>query len=279
MTEPRLPEGLADEASLELVREELRALDGDAGPARPLPAAALDALAASAVERAFPVALTPGARRSAPRWAVVAAVLACTGAAAAFVAGQRLAPRPAAPAAVPSSAAPAEPARGPGATRSPDARALPAPSVEDARAASPAPPPEPAAAPVASELAPPPEDLLRAANQLRQQGRWREAERAYGRVMERYPGTATAYVARVAAASLRLDHLGDPAGALALYRGALAGGALGEEALLGTARCHRALGDRASEAATLRRLLAAHPRSLLAAQASARLAELEGRTQ
>ena len=95
--------------------------------------------------------------------------------------------------------------------------------------------------------------------------------------MERYPGTATAYVARVAAASLRLDHLGDPAGALALYRGALAGGALGEEALLGTARCHRALGDRASEAATLRRLLAAHPRSLLAAQASARLAELEGR--
>ncbi len=277
MTEPRHPEGRADEASLELAREELRALDGDAGPARHLPAAALEALAASAVERAFPVALAPGARRSAPRWAMAAAVLACTSAAAAFVAGQRLAPRPAAPAVVPSSAAPVEPVRGPGAARGPDHRALPVPSVEDARAASSAPPPEPAAAPLASELAPPPEDLLRAANQLRQQGRWREAERAYGRVMERYPGTATAYVARVAAASLRLDHLGDPAGALALYRGALAGGALGEEALLGTARCHRALGDRASEAATLRRLLAAHPRSLLAAQASARLAELEGR--
>lgn len=278
MTEPRHREGRADEAGLELARAELRALDDDAGPARPLPAAALEALAASAVERAFPVAPAPGARRSAPRWAVAAAVLACTSAAAAFVAGQRLAPRTAEPAAVPSSAAPAAPARALDPARGPGARALPAPSVEDARAARPAPSTEPRAAPLASELAPPPEDLLRTANQLRQQGRWREAERAYGRVMERYPGTATAYVARVAAASLRLDHLGDPAGALALYRGALAGGALGEEALLGMARCHRALGDRANEAATLRRFLAAHPRSLLAAQASARLAELEGRT-
>lgn len=81
---------------------------------------------------------------------------------------------------------------------------------------------------------------------------------------------------RVCVAELR-DHLGDPAGALRLYRAAGASGALTAEALFGAARCHGALGDAASEAASLRQLVASNPGSLHRRRAEERLRELSAR--
>jgi hypothetical protein len=79
----------------------------------------------------------------------------------------------------------------------------------------------------------------------------------------------------VAAADLHLDPLHDPAGALRLYQRARSGsGALREQVLWGIARSRRALGDR-EERSALRDYLAAFPSGLFAAQASARLAELD----
>ena len=54
------------------------------------------------------------------------------------------------------------------------------------------------------------------------------------------------YAATVALASLRLEHLGNPRGALALYESALSarpGGALPAQAEAGAARCRRVLGN------------------------------------
>jgi hypothetical protein len=95
--------------------------------------------------------------------------------------------------------------------------------------------------------------------------------------MREHPRSPEAYTARVAAAALHLEHLGDPRGALSLYQAALAGGgsgALSEEARWGIAACNRALGDRAAEASALRAFVAAHPHSLMLPHAQRRLEEL-----
>ncbi|MBX3245959.1 MAG: hypothetical protein KF901_02115 [Myxococcales bacterium] len=120
------------------------------------------------------------------------------------------------------------------------------------------------------------DDLLRRANALRSQRRWAEAERAYVEVTSAHSSTHAAYVARVAAAALRLEHLGDPAGAARLYRAAIAhGGGLDAEARHGLARAYARLGRRAEEADTLRGLLHRHPSSPFASAARSRLAALE----
>ncbi|MBC8133850.1 MAG: tetratricopeptide repeat protein [Deltaproteobacteria bacterium] len=119
-----------------------------------------------------------------------------------------------------------------------------------------------------------PADLLQNANALRAQSRWRDAERVYRQVAALTPGSDDAYAAAVAAASLRLDHLGDAAGALPLYRGVLRShptGALAEEVRWGIAEAYHALGHSDLEADALRAFLAAHPQSLLKAAAQARL--------
>ncbi|MCU0671758.1 MAG: hypothetical protein MUE69_03080 [Myxococcota bacterium] len=120
------------------------------------------------------------------------------------------------------------------------------------------------------------DDLLRRANALRGAGSYREAERTYLEVTSAHPSTHAAYVARVAAAALRLEHLGDPGGAVRLYRSAIAhGGALDAEARAGLARAFARLGRDIDEAEAWRGLLARHPSSPFAGRARSRLAELE----
>jgi tetratricopeptide (TPR) repeat protein len=244
-------------------------LDGADGPALRLSAADADALVARIVGRAWPEPMVTARLRS--RWLLVAAVLGLTGIAAGWVAVKHpsrplAAAAPAAPAPPPITlAAPKRPAAPEVATAAP-----PSPSITAAPRTRPATPAQSAEAAA---------DLLRDANQLRGQGRWQDAEQAYTRVLGAFPGTAQAYVATLSAASLRLEHLGDPAGALRLYQSVRSGGALAEEAELGVARCYRALGDPTSEAQALRRFLASRPGSLLREQAEQRLQQLTGATQ
>lgn len=133
--------------------------------------------------------------------------------------------------------------------------------------------------PAPAEIAPAtPEDLMKQANEQRRARRWPAAEALYQRVMTEHPGTSAAYVAAIAAASIRLDHLGDPRGALALYRSALRRGpdrALAEEARWGVAEAHRALGNAARERRALEELTRAHPGSPLVPRAEARLRALD----
>ena len=122
------------------------------------------------------------------------------------------------------------------------------------------------------------EDLLRTANRLRADKQWSEATRTYEKVLERYGRSGQAYPAMVSAASLRLNRLSDPAGALRLYERALAArptGALAEEALFGQARAYRDLGRTDDERSALRRFISNYPSSWRADDARQRLQELE----
>jgi len=117
-------------------------------------------------------------------------------------------------------------------------------------------------------------DELSAANALRRQSRWQAAEAAYRSIAARYLRTQEATVAQLAAAELRLDHLGDAAGALRLYQAVPRSNALGVEALFGVSRAYRTLGNSAAESAALRSLLDAYPTSLQADGARTRLQQL-----
>jgi tetratricopeptide (TPR) repeat protein len=119
-----------------------------------------------------------------------------------------------------------------------------------------------------------PEDLLIEGNRLRAEKRWAKADEVYTRAFQSAPASQAAYVARVASAAVRLEHLDDAAGALARYRSALRhvpDGALSEEILFGIADAYRALGKPEKEREALEEFLAAHPSSPLSKQAQARL--------
>jgi tetratricopeptide repeat protein len=119
------------------------------------------------------------------------------------------------------------------------------------------------------------EDLLAKANTLRRSSKWREAESVYLEVAERFPKSGSAYVALVAAASLRLEHLDDPAGALALLaRAAKKSGPLDAEILWHQSRAHRQRGDAQREFRALERMLKEHPGSPFTEAAEDRLREL-----
>jgi len=252
----------------------LEPLDAAPGPSLRLSSQAADELADRIVSRALPRGGTR--RRSSSRWLLPAAIVTATAAAAA---GTWVMVRPArvpkhsppASAVAPAAVAPLPSGNRGGVVRARPAHDVPLPepssSVRSRQRAAPAPPPD-----ASDERA---ADPLREANQLRGQGHWADAERAYSQVMRSRPGSAQAYVATLAAASLRLEHLGDPRGALRLYESALQGGSLNVEAALGVARCHRALGNRAAEAEALRRALAAGAAGLLRRQAEQRLRDLE----
>jgi len=248
----------------------LPAIDDTPGPALPLPASRGEALARAAARRAvkrrgFAFALQVAA----------SALLAfgLVGGAAAAVATYlwREAPSGSAGAPARDRDAPAPAARraktiAPQQEPAPLAVAAPEPQPEATPAVTPN--PEARYAPSASR------DLLRRANRLRQRAAWREAERLYAAVARSASDPGDAYAASVAAASLRLEQLGQPRSALALYHDALRKrprGALAEEVRHGIAECHRALGDARAEARALRELLAAHPSTLLRERAQVRL--------
>jgi tetratricopeptide (TPR) repeat protein len=123
------------------------------------------------------------------------------------------------------------------------------------------------------------EDLLLVANKLRAQRKWSAAEQTYRRVCTLYPNSASAYVASIAAGSIRLEHLADPRGALDAYSKALAvnpRGALDIEARLGLARSWQQLGDRDREIAALRTLLQKHASGPMVQRARERLEAIAG---
>ena len=123
-----------------------------------------------------------------------------------------------------------------------------------------------------------PRDLLREANALRGQGAFPAAERLYLRVVREHPRSSTAYVAKVAAASLRLERLNNPRGALSLFRAALRdnpSGSLAQEVRRGIALATRRTGQRDAEQRALRDFLAHHGSTPFAATARTRLGELE----
>jgi hypothetical protein len=131
-----------------------------------------------------------------------------------------------------------------------------------------------AAAPAAPVKRTGPEEMLRKANDLRAKHHWLDATQLYEQTMRAFPDRAEAYSASVAAALLRLDHLGDPRGALRLFSSAVRArpeGALSEEARWGRIESYRALGDRSSETTSLREFVSLYPNSLLAPRARARL--------
>jgi tetratricopeptide (TPR) repeat protein len=137
--------------------------------------------------------------------------------------------------------------------------------------------PRVASAPVEPKVTPRPraaEDWLREGNRLRGARRWEQADDAYGQAARRAVSDDAAYVALVASAGVRLEHLNDARGALARYRAALAAarhGTLDEEIRFGIADAYRALGDARRERRALQTFLRAHPQSPLAEQARARL--------
>ena len=123
------------------------------------------------------------------------------------------------------------------------------------------------------------EDLLQRANQQRTAGEFRQAADSYALVYERFPKTLSGYVARVAGASLELEHLSNAARARKLFEQALRdqpAGALDLEARQGLGMALRDLGDRAAERRALEALVAAHKNSPAARRAEARIRELAG---
>ncbi len=236
---------------------DLRPLDAGQGPARRISTARTVAL----VDGALGAAFAPAAPvRKVPRWAAAAAVVLLAGggvAAAMLLRDGPSAPRPAAPRQQPREITP----------ETPPVQVVAPPRIE------PTAEPEAAAATVREA----PEDLLAIANRLRGERNWRAAERTYQRVIQSFPGSREAYAARVAAGDLRLHHLGDPRGALRLFRSASRGqGALSEEAAWGVVEAHRSLGDANAEGRALRSFLASFPQSLHRTRAQARLTTIEG---
>ena len=121
------------------------------------------------------------------------------------------------------------------------------------------------------------EDMLQQANDLRARRQWLAASQVYEKTRRTYPDRAEAYSAMVAAGMLHLDQLGDAKGALSLFSSAVRArprGPLSEEARWGAIQAQRALGDTASELASLQEFVGLYPQSLLASRAQARLREL-----
>lgn len=91
------------------------------------------------------------------------------------------------------------------------------------------------------------EDGLLRANRLRAEGRYAEAVQVYQRVIQQEQGVSS-YVARVAAASLMLDHLDNPRGAAVLLNAArkqLPGGSLDVEIERGLAEAAQRVSESA----------------------------------
>ncbi len=272
-------------------------LDDAPGPARPIGPQVANRLVQAALDEALPAAPpgqlrgpspAPGARpgRRTLGIAAAAAVLLVGPLAAAAIYRIVRAPQAPAPApqierprqAKPPAIAPVleDPPAAPPPVRTPPSR-RPKRKKMARRPARPAPqPPAPVVAPAPLSA----NALMAQASEHRRGRRWRDATRSYEAVFEKHPRNPAAYVARVAAATLRLEKLQDPKGAIRLFQAALSrrpGGPLSEEAREGLADAYRKLGAPQKEAAALRELLSKHPGAPSARAAKARLTELESR--
>jgi tetratricopeptide (TPR) repeat protein len=219
-------------------------------------------------------------------WAIAAgALLALAGSAAAaryyfdFGVTQPVA-RPAVPQApVPAPHAPAQPTAARDGDSDGDETARAEPSAEASAPLEPSGTNALAAKPRGSARTTVAEDLLQRANQQRAAGEFRLAADSYALVYERFPKTLSGYVARVAGASLELEHLSNAGRARKLFEQALRdqpGGALDLEARQGLSMALHDLGDRAAERRALEALVATHKSSPAARRAEARIRELAG---
>ena len=263
-------------------------LDERDGPAAPIG----DEQALALVRRARAQALNgraPRARRRMPRWSLVGVgvVVASSAAAAVGTFPQLIGLSPPKAPVVERPAAPAEPPA-PTLARAPREAA---PAVEGV-----APPPPAAETPVPARprrpsvvvpreveraRAPdsaPAADLLLVASRARAERRFELARETYRRVIERFPGTRQAQIARVSAGDLELER-GDARAAEALYRAAAPDPEIGAEAQFGLAVAYRALGRGADERRALALFERRHPEHPLARAARQRLAELDGPQQ
>jgi hypothetical protein len=149
----------------------------------------------------------------------------------------------------------ATPARG-------DRRLDKPPPVRETAAPEPAVPPRSAA------------DIFAEANELRRRGEVTRALALYDELERVHPGSREAETARVSAGRLLLDRSGDHAAALARFEAYLTKsprGELAEEARVGRALALQKLGRPSEERRAWQELLEAHPNSVHAARARARL--------
>gem|GEM_PF-424685 len=255
-------------------------LDDAVGPALPASEAALDAAAQAAVASAFSSPRFQRRRSRKPVLLMAAIVVLPSMAAALVVSYSRSSAPPTIPPADTSASTMVVPSPSPSATKNKIASQKP----EVAETAAPQPnaragegTKETKDATTSPQIArKSAKDMLKKANGIRRSGRWAEAASTYSKVAERFPGTAQASVASLAAASLNLEHLGNPSEALRLYRRARKSPGLASEAALGIAKSYRALGDRSSELQALESLVETYPNALFRKRADARLRELRG---
>jgi FecR protein/PEGA domain len=123
--------------------------------------------------------------------------------------------------------------------------------------------------------------LLRRAQKRRAVRDWRGAAAAYRLVLEKFGASSAARAALVALGMLRLDHLGNPAGALRSfnrYLRATRRGVLAQEAAYGRIRALSRLGRRTLELAALRSFLKDYPGALQSPLVKRRLAALSAPT-
>ena len=120
--------------------------------------------------------------------------------------------------------------------------------------------------------------MLARADQSRSAGDHTTAVRQYRAVLRDHPKSREASVSRVSAAELLLKKLHKPASARRLYRAYLRrspDGNLAEEALWGSARSSRKLGDVDAERKALERLIDDFPSSVRVGPSKSRLESLK----
>jgi hypothetical protein len=133
--------------------------------------------------------------------------------------------------------------------------------------------PELALDPVASPDSAPAADLLGVANRARAERRFDAAIDAYRRVIEHFPNTRQAQIARVSAGDLELER-GDPRAAELLFYGAVRDADVGAEALFGLAEAYRGEARVVEERRALVLFGQRHPSNPLAPAVRRRLSEI-----
>jgi TolA-binding protein len=121
--------------------------------------------------------------------------------------------------------------------------------------------------------------LLFGAQAARTARDFEKAASLYKKLIETYPSSNEATISLVSLGEIKLEKLNDPNTALELFNRYLRGrgkGALAPEALFGKSLAERALGRIEKEQETLELILKRFPSAVQTAEASKRLAEIEG---